>query len=132
MSVDLSKCVEASAGYYSYMQTSLGHIIVQFDGTGNDYERIYGKDPTCCVTQSVFYLEYFQINCATGGVSLLDGSNYSSIFGDFRDSSSPRKESWDFRKDPLRCLTGCFTESLSIAVNNGFYQGILMGYWGPD
>lgn len=130
-STDLSQCLETTTGYGAFGRTLSGHVFAEFDATGNASERAYGKDPACCVTLAVFFLEYLQLGCASGGLNLYDGSGGSKILG-LADACLARTETWDFRNDPLRCLTACNTQSLCVSAANGFWKGTLIGTWGTE
>ena len=138
MAADLSGCLEVSTGYGNLLRFNSGHFGIEFDSTGGVDERIWGKDPTACVTGAVFYLEYVQLSTgdSTGGtVSLVDGSAASVKIVTLQSGDvsygSGMSGVWDFRDDPLRCLTACNTQSLCMSSTiNGRCGGFIKGYWG--
>jgi len=134
---DGSGCLEVTVGYGNMMRFDSGKYGIEFDSTGGVDELIWGKDPTSCVTASVFFLEYVQLasrDITGGGISLTDGSLGMKIvsLGDGDASGGgPTNGVWDFRGDPLRCLTAESTQSLCMSSTiNGHICGFVKGYWG--
>jgi len=135
---DISGCLEASAGYGNLIRFDSGKFGVSFDSTGGVDERIWGKDPTVDVTASALYIEYIQLTgCATGGpVALIDGSTGQAIVSlansDASYGGGGLSGVWDFRNDPLVCLTAETTQSLCISSTvNGHLAGFIKCGWGP-
>ena len=135
---DVSGCLEVSSGFGNLLRFNSGKFGIEFDSTGGADERIWGKDPTVDMTAQVFYLEQVQLAAgeSTGGViSLVDGSGGLKIVtlpnGDI-SSGGGMIGVWDFRDDPLRCLTADSTQSLCMSSTvNGRCGGFIKGYWGP-
>ena len=137
---DISGCLEVSSGYGNLMRFDSGKFGIEFDCTGGADERVWGKDPTVDVTASVLYLEYIQLaGDSTGGlVSLVDGSAAGK-----RVVTLPCSDTtviggnagigvWDFRNDPIICMTAENTQSLCISSTvKGYCGGFVKCYWGP-
>jgi len=139
-SSDVSGCLEVTVGYGNLIRFDSGKFGIEFDSTGGTDERIWGKDPTCGdMTSQVFFLEYVQLaSDATGGpISLVDGSGGSRIVTLTGTDTTVVGGGagigvWDFRDDPLRCLTADSTQSLCMSsAVKGYCGGFLKGYWGP-
>jgi hypothetical protein len=131
---DVSDCVEMSDGYFGFNRFNSGRFGIAFECTGDGVERIWGKDPTVDVSSSVCYLEYLQLSCASGEVGLYDGSDGTLIGGikvsDVTPNGTPNSV-WDFKGDPLMCLTADNTKSICISAADGHVSGFLKVYWGP-
>jgi len=135
---DVSGCLEVSLGYGNLLRFDSGKFGIEFDSTGGIDERVWGKDPTADVTAQAFYLECVHLSSgdSSGGtVSLTDGSGGAKIVtlqsGD-ASYSGGLSQSWDFRGDPLRCLTAESTQSVCMSSTvNGLCGGFIKGYWGP-
>ncbi|MHC4603983.1 MAG: hypothetical protein ACYS6W_11715 [Planctomycetota bacterium] len=135
MANDVSGCLEMTAAYASFNRFDSGLYGVGFDCTGNASERIWGKDPTACVTASTCYLHYLALTCGSSTVNLVDGSGGAQItcplaFIDVT-SGGPQSIVYDFRDDPLALLTAENTQSLCISATNGYVQGFMKLSWGP-
>ena len=134
---DVSGCLEVSSGYGNLLKFDSGRFGVSFDSTGGVDERIWGKDPTAEVTASSLYIEYLQLaGCATGGpLAFVDGSAGQAIVSLANSDTSyggGAVGSWDFRGDPIRCLTAESTQSICISSTvNGHLSGFMTCYWGP-
>ncbi len=138
---DMSGCVEATIGFFGYNRFDSGKMGISWDYTGGSDERIFGKDPTMNLNDqtslnNALYLDYIQMSCSTGGpVTLLDGSAGVPVValacGD-TSGGSTNSAFWDFRKDPLICLTADSTESLCVSsAVNGYVAGYVKCHWGP-
>lgn len=133
MAADFSGCIEMTAAYVNYYNFPSGKIGVAWDCTGDADENIYGKDPTSAtdITRAVFHLEYCQLSCgSTERVRLLDGSTGNIIAGIASACQAGAAGEWNFKDDPLRCLTGDVTLSLCISAQDGYNSGFIKGYWG--
>lgn len=135
---DVSSCLEATSGYGNLIMFNSGRYGVEFDSTGGVDELIWGKDPTIAeITKSVLYVDYIYLfGCATGGpISLCDGSGGARIVTAGGSDASYGGGSWgmwDFRDDPLRCLTAESTSSLCMSSTvNGHCGGFVKCWWGP-
>ena len=135
MANDVSGCLEMTAGYGFFNRFDSGLYGVGFDCTGNGTERIWGKDPTACVTGSSCYLHYLVLTCGSATADLVDGSGGSKIFGAMAiaDATAPSGNTavYDFRGDPLVLLTAENTQSLCVTASNGRVQGFMKLSWGP-
>lgn len=128
---DISDCYEMTAGYGGFNRFNSGKMGIGFDCTGNSSERIFGKDPTVCVTAAVLYLDYAMLSCGTGSVNFVDGSDGDSLFGVAGCTSlGGNSQEWDFQADPLMCLTAESTSSLCISADNGEVRGFIKVHWG--
>jgi hypothetical protein len=134
---DVSGCLEVSSGYGNLTRFNSGKFGVSFDSTGGADERIWGKDPTVDATKSVLYVDAIQLAaCASGGnVALIDGSGGSPLVtlanSDVSYGGGVR-EYWDFRDDPLVCLTADNTQSLCVSSTlSGHISGFVKCWWGP-
>ena len=134
---DISVCLEASTGYGNLLKFDSGRYGVSFDSTGGVDERIWGKDPAVGVSASTLYVEYLQLTgCATGGpLAFIDGSTGQAIVSLANSDASYGggiEGSWDFRGDPLKCLTAESTLSLCVSSTvQGFLSGFIKCHWGP-
>lgn len=132
---DMSACVEFSAGYFGYFRTTTGHIGLSFDCTGDTQRALICKDPTGDWTRSVFYLEFLQLGCSSTSLRVYDGSGGQFIAGILASDISGGYMNWgiwDFRDDPIRCLTACNTSGICISSGDGYVNGFLQGYWGTS
>ena len=143
---DVSGCLEVSSGYGNFMRFNSGKYGVAFDSTGGTDERIFGKDPTMNLDDATYvggnslYLYYVQLaGCASGGnIALIDGSGVGQAIvtlaiGDITPTSGHQSEVWDFRDDPLICLTADNTQSLCVSSTiNGHISGFIKCGWGPN
>jgi hypothetical protein len=140
MAGDISGCYEMSSGGGGFFRFDTGKLGADWDVSDGDY-KVIGKDGTNDLTGSTFYLEQlFVAGCGTGMASvglLTDGSTGTTILGvpvnTGGDGSEPVYASgaWDFKDDPVRCLTAESTLSLCVTCDGGFTRGSLKGYWGP-
>jgi len=136
MAGDISNCFAVCTGYGNFVRFDSGHVGVSWDLTGEGTERLIWKEPSCDLTAAVFYLEYVQIaiGCGSGFCTLNDGTTPTApIVGlPLSDSSGFGKVSqeWDFKDDPVRCLTACNTQALCITVGDSYATGFIKGYWG--
>ena len=131
---DFSGCFEMTAAYGGYFRTLGGKYAVSWDFTGGSSERVIGKDPTIDLSSQVFHLEWATMSCASGAAGLYDGSGAQRLFGIMVSDVSPAgvaTQSWDFRDDPLICLTADSTQSLCVSAANGHVCGFIKGFWGP-
>lgn len=137
---DVSGCLEVSSGYGSLTKFSSGHFGISFDCTGGTDERIWAKDPTVDATNNACYLEYVQLAaCGTmggGPIALTDGSGGATIVGlaahDGTLTLNGCFGAWDFRDDPLVCLTADNTQSLCVSsTSEAQITGFIKCYWGP-
>lgn len=130
---DISGCLEITIGYGNLLKFDSGRYGIFWDYTGESQEVIWGKDPTCCVTGACFYLQQLGLSCATNDqpVAVFDGSGGAQLVRLSCGSLSGNSQTWDFEGDPLVCLTGDNTQSLSICAGDGFVNGYFKGFWGP-
>ena len=140
---DMSGCVEMTVGFFGYNRFNSGKIGIGWDYTGGSDERVFGKDPTMIagdttVFNNALYLEYIQLaGCASGGpVALIDGSTGVPIVtlaqGDTTAHNGANSQVWDFRDDPIMCLTAESTVSLCISsALPGHVSGYIKCSWGP-
>lgn len=137
---DFSGCLEVSSGFGNMLRFNSGKYGISFDCTGGVDERIWGKDPTVDVTVNALYLEYVQLaTCGTAGggpVALVDGSAAGQAIVTLAAHDGTltlsTEGSWDFRNDPLICLTADNTQSLCVSSTaNAFVSGFIKCYWGP-
>lgn len=80
------------------------------------------------------YVDSIQMSCGSqGGAHIRDGSAGDSIVGALAGiSGSSYSEKWDFRDDPLVCLTADGTSVLSVDMTlAGKYQGYVKYHFGP-
>jgi len=138
-SSDMSGCCEFTVGYGNFLHFNSGKYGIEFDSTGGTDERIFGKDPTNAdITKSAFWLEYIQLTAGDssgGALSVMDGSTGLKIVtlpaGD-SSYSGGLSQVWDFKDDPIACLTADATYSLCMSSTvKGFCGGFIKGYWGP-
>lgn len=143
---DMSGCVEMTVDYFGYNRFNSGKIGVTWDYTGGSDENIIGKDPTIglddltgALKKQALYVYYLQIaGCASGGpVAICDGSDGAPIvslaLGDDTASKGANSQVWDFRDDPLICLTADNTQSLCVSsATNGHIAGYVKCGWGPS
>lgn len=134
---DVSDCLEVSSGYGNLIRFDSGRYGVEFDSTGGADERIFGKDPTMVgFTAAVLYVDYIYLySCATGGpISLCDGSGGSRIVSAGGSDVSYVNGAWgvwDFKDDPLVCMTAESTQSLCMSsAVNGYCGGFVKCWWG--
>jgi hypothetical protein len=134
---DISGCCEFTIGYGNMLKFDSGKYGVEFDSTGGVDERIWGKDPTAVNAKQCLYVEYIHLfGCPTGGpISLTDGSAGARIVtagGSDVSYSGSSWGLWDFKGDPLICITAEGTQSLCISSTiNGYCGGFLKCWWGP-
>ena len=137
---DVSGCLEVSSGYGNLVRFNSGKFGVSFDCTGGTDERIWGKDPTVDVTDAALYIEYIQLaTCGTAGgapVALIDGSAAGQAIVTLAAHDGTltvsNEGTWDFRDDPIICLTACNTQSVCISSTaNAQVTGFMKCYWGP-
>lgn len=138
MTGDFSGCLEVSSGYGNMLRFDSGKYGVAFDTTGGVDERIWGKDPTCCVTGSALYIDLIQMTgCATSGpCALIDGSGGEAIVSlansDASYGGGGLSGIWNFGNDPLICMTAESTSSLCLSSTvNGHIAGFFRCWWGP-
>lgn len=140
---DLSGCVEMTIGYFGYTRFSSGKMGITFDCTGASDENIVGKDPTIGLDNLIgackglaLYVDYIQLSCGTTGtIAICDGSDGGPIVdlasGDTSGGSS-NAGTWDFKDDPLVCLTADNTQSLCVSSEfGGQIAGFIKCGWGP-
>jgi hypothetical protein len=136
MATDFSGCIEMTAAYANFHYLRDRNFVISFDCTGNGNDLVYGKDSTTAtdITKSTFFLEEFQLSCTSGGsyIGIYDGSGGSEIMHPiYCVSGKGGHQTWNFEKEPLRCLTAESTQSLCIsATQNGFITGYIKGHWG--
>jgi hypothetical protein len=139
---DMSGCVEATVGYFGYNRFDSGKIGVSFDYTGGSDERLFGKDVTmmigdATVFNNALYVEYITLStCGTAGpVALIDGSQgipIVTLSGSDVSYGNGNSGEWDFKDDPLVCLTADNTDSLCVSsALDGWVSGYVKCYWGP-
>jgi len=135
---DISGCFEISSGYgnfYKFDTGKTGPWGVYFDNSGDGVERIWAKDPTYDATKSVLKLYYVHLSCTTAvSVGLFDGSDGEGIVrlrtSDVTYANTGNSEVWDFRDDPLVCMTAENTKSLSVCAGDGWVSGFVKVGWG--
>lgn len=125
------------AGLFGYNKTLSGKIGVSFDYTGSGVTLpVYGKDAVSFPSGSrtaAFYLTEVWLSCGTvGQVGLKDGSTGTDILRIGCGSTGANAIYWDFKHDPLICLTADASVSLCISLaGNGMVAGRVNGFWGP-
>ncbi len=138
---DVSGAIEMTIGFFGFNKFNSGKYGLYFDFTGNSAEKLWGKDITMNAGDSTalpqaFFLEYLQMNCGTGtGMAMLDGSAGTEIARlnqvDASNAGGGLHGVWDWRDDPLICLTADnTTTTLCVSAGNGFVSGYVKGYWG--
>lgn len=140
---DMSGCVEMTIGYFGYHRFNSGKLGISFDYTGGSDENVIGKDITLnandtTVTGMVLHIEQVQLSCGScGPVAIFDGSAGTEPIVALAASDvsgvTSNEGSWDFRGDPLICLTGDTTQSLCVSsAANGHIAGFIEAWWGPS
>lgn len=135
---DASGCLEMSSGYGNFFEFDTGKTGrwgVEFDCTGDGVERIWGKDPTFDASASCLLLYYAQLSCSTSvSVGLFEGSDGGAIVrlrtSDVTYANTGNSQVWDFRDDPLVCMTAENTKSLSVCAGDGYISGFVKVGWG--
>ncbi len=134
---DMSNCVEATVGFFGYNRFDSGKIGVSWDFTANAQERIVGKDPALnsndlTTFKQVLYVDFLQMSCGSGGpIALYDGSGGTLIAALAGVSvGGGNNGMWDFRGDPLVCLTADNTQSLCISSADAMNTGFVKCHWG--
>lgn len=135
MEADFSGCIEFTAAYCNFFNFNSGKFAVSFDCTGDEQKAIIGKDPTSAteITKQVFFLEYAQLGCTTTSARLWDGSGggfICGVLGSDVSGVSANTQSWDFRGDPMRCLTAESTQGICLSSGDGRVCGFIKGFWG--
>ena len=137
---DVSGCLEVSSGYGNMLRFESGKFGISFDCTGGIDERIWGKDPTAVYGATALYVDKIQLaTCGTGGggpIALIDGSAAGeaivTLAAHDGTLSSWNEGTWDFKGDPLVCLTADNTQSLCVSsTTNAFISGFIKCWWGP-
>lgn len=136
---DISGCIEATVGYFGLNNFNSGRYGISFDFTGDD-ERIIGKDPTSVGAGNALYIDYVQLaTCGTGAVgqvALCDGSGgvpFITLTAHDGTLTSGNVGVWDFKDDPLVCLTADNTQSVCISsAASAQTSGFIKCYWGPN
>lgn len=134
---DVSACLEVTDTYGNLLKFNSGKFGIAFDGTGDD-ELVWAKDPTADVTDAVLYIDYIQLAaCGTGAaghVAICDGSEGEAIVSlATHDGTlgSGNEGTWDFKDDPLVCLTAESTQSLCVsAAASAQFTGFIKCWWG--
>lgn len=106
-----------------------GRLGIVFDSTEiNGTELIVTKDDT----NPKLYLEYAQLACGSGNMTIFDGSDGSRVLGTLHCMCQATvSQEWDFRHDPIPLLADQ-TGSLCIsAPDDVVVQGFVKYYWGP-
>jgi hypothetical protein len=136
---DLSNCVEATVGYFGYNRFNSGRIGVSWDYTANADELIVGRDPALnsndlTTFSQVLHVDYLQMSCGSGGpIALYDGSAGALIAALAGVSvGGGNNGTWDFKGDPLICLTSDGTQSLCISSADAMNTGFIKCHWGPS
>jgi len=130
---DVSGCVEFSSGYFGFNRFDSGKFGIAFDCTGDTQDGIFGKDPTVDVTAQVLYLDYLELACTTTSARIYDGSGgtiLAAALASDVSGVSANTQTWDFRGDPLRCLTAESTSSLCLSSGDGYVSGFMKVWWG--
>ncbi len=81
------------------------------------------------------YVDFVQLSCGSqGGAHLRDGSSGESIVQTLAGiSGSSYAHTWDFKDDPLVCLTADGTSVLAVDMTlAGKYQGYVKYHFGPS
>lgn len=136
---DMSNCVEATVGFFGYNRFDSGKIGVSWDFTANASERIVGRDPALnsndlTTFNQVLYVHSVQMSCGTGGpITLYDGSAGSQLItlAGSDMTGGGNSGNWDWRDDPLVCLTAEGTQSLCISSADALNAGFIKFSWGP-
>lgn len=134
--MDFSDNFEVSSGYGNFYRYESGKFGIYFDNSGEGVERIWSKEAD--TTLNVCLLHYIHLSCSTTvAVGLFDGSDGEGIVGiktgdDAGDTSAPMhaSQTWDFRDDPLVCLTADTTKSISVCAGDGWVSGFIKVSWG--
>ena len=126
-----SKTVDAT-GFFGYNQTLNGQMSVEFEVTAIPVAGwILGKSTDVPdLSRQVFYLTEIWLSCGTSTVRIFDGSTGDAIVGLSCASSGATSQHWDFRHNPLLCLTADSTTYLCVSSNGINASGHINGYWG--
>jgi len=130
---DFSANYELSSGYGGYHLFESGKFGIYFDCSGDGVERIWSKEAD--TTLNACLIHYIHLSCATSaGVGLFDGSDGEGIVK-LRTSDATATggltETWDFRDDPLVCMTSDTTKSISVCAGDGWVSGFIKVSWTP-
>lgn len=131
---DFSANYEVSSGYGGYHLFESGKFGIYFDCSGDGVERIWSKEAD--TTQNVCLLHYVHLSCTTvASVGLFDGSDGDGIVrlrtSDVTYVSQGNSQTWDFKDDPLICMTSDNTKSISVCAGDGWVSGFIKVSWAP-
>lgn len=98
-----------------------------------EFSDVIGGDNTNA--RFACYVDYLQMSCVSAGMPhLRDGSSGTSIVGSVQPGQGfqSASQAWDFKDDPLVCLTADGTSRLFIDMTvQGAYQGFVKYHFGP-